>query len=127
MLLGKSDVIPQGVSLITLSCQNQGSGVDQYIRMSISFKGAKSAILKTDAMNPRVQLSQGGKRGSSLATFLILELLPGEVMAARVFAKSSVDFDASLWTQQSGNSQEVFVYELHFGDEEHVDPPTWKK
>lgn len=127
IILGEPQGIPKGTSFITLSCQNQGSGVEEYIKMSISFKGAKSAILKTNVMSSRVQLSQGGKKGSSLATFFIRELLPGEVMAASVLAKSSMDFEAGLWTQSVGDSQEVFVYKLRFGEEEHVDIPNWKK
>ena len=126
IILGEPKVIPKGTSLITLSCQNQGSGVEEYIKMSISFKDAKSAILETKVMSARVQLSQGGGKGSSLATFLIRELLPGEVMAARVLVKSSLDFKASLWTQRTGDSQEVFIYNLRFGKEEHVDIPNWK-
>ena len=127
IILGEPEVIPKGTSVITLCCQNQGSGVEEYIKMSLFFKDAKSAVLETKVMSSRVQLSQGGKKGSSLATFFVRELLPGEVMAARILAKSLSQFEAGLWTQRTGDSQEVFIYKLHFGEEEHVDRPNWKK
>jgi hypothetical protein len=118
---------PPGFCLITLTCQNQGTGVDQYIKMDIHFKDGKPAILSTEIPNDRVQLSGGGLKGSSFASFFIRELLPNEQMAAHVVARSDMEFDASLWTQNSRDSSEVFIYELLFGEEEYVGIPPWKK
>ena len=74
-----------------------------------------------------MHLSGGGLKGSSFASFFIRELLPNEKMAARIVARSDMEFEASLWTQNSGDSSEVFIYELLFGEEEHVGTPPWKR
>lgn len=121
------NMAPPGYSLITLTCQNQGTGVEQYIKMDIRFKDGKPAVLSSTIEYERIKLSGGGLRGSSFASFFIRELLPNELMAARVVAKSDIEFDASLWTQNSGDSPEVFIYEIIFGDEEYVGVPPWKK
>jgi hypothetical protein len=100
--------------------------VDQYIKTDIRFRDGRPAISKTETRNPRVQLSSGGLRGSSFASFFIRELLPNELMAARVVARTDMEFDATLWTQNSGDSPEIFIYEILFGEEEYVGTPPWK-
>ncbi|MCK4435469.1 hypothetical protein KAU87_01530 [Candidatus Bathyarchaeota archaeon] len=121
------NLCPPGFWLVTLTCQNQGTGVDQYIKIDIHFKDGKPAILSTEILKERVHLSGGGLKGSSFASFFIRELLPNEKMAARIVARSDMEFEASLWTQNSGDSSEVFIYELLFGEEEHVGTPPWKR
>jgi len=110
---------PSGYGKILLSCQNQGPGVQQFVRFGISFRG-KSAIHVVEIQNERVLLSEGGRQGSSFASFFLREILPGEVMSASVVAKNDLPFDASLWTQNAGDSLEVFVYEVTIGEEELV-------
>ncbi len=122
-----ANLCPRGFWLITLTCQNQGVGVDQYIKIDIHFKDGKPAILSTEIPNDRVHLSGGGLKGSSFASFFIRELLPNETMAAQIVARSDMEFEASLWTQNSRDSSEVFTYELLFGEEEYVGIPPWKK
>ena len=126
LILGEG-VIPPGFCLITLTCQNQGTGVDQNMRMGLHFNGEEPAILRTNVGNNRVNLSGGGLTGASFATFFIRELLPSEIMYARVIAKNALEFNATLWTQQSGDSPEVFVYKIVIGDEEHVSDSPWNK
>lgn len=122
-----ANLCPLGFWLITLTCQNQGTGVDQYIKIDVHFEHGKPAILSTEILHDRVHLSGGGLKGSSFASFFIRELLPNETMAAKIVARSDMEFEASLWTQNSGDSSEVFIYELLFGEEEYVDIPPWKK
>lgn len=117
---------PPGYSLINLTCQNQGTGVEQYIKMDIRFKYGKPAVFSSTILDERIKLS-GGRRGSSYASFFIRELLPKELMSSQVVAKSDIGFDASLWTQNSGDSPEVFIFETFFGDEEYIGVPPWMK
>jgi len=122
-----ANLCPPGFWLITLTCQNQGTGVDEYIRIHIHFKDGEPAILSTEIPNDRVHLSGGGLESSSFASFFIRELLPNEIMKAQIVARSDIELDASLWTQNSRDSSEVFIYELLFGEEEYVGIPPWKK
>jgi len=43
-------------------------------------------------------------------------------MSANLVARNDLPFDASLWTQNAGDSPEVFVYDVTIGDEEVVAP-----
>ena len=122
------EVAPPGFCLITVTWQNQGTGVDQYIKSDIRFREGKSgkpAILTTNLTGSRIHLT-GGLQGSSYASFMIRELLPNESMAGHIVARADIGFDASLWTQNSRQSPEVFILELFFGPEEHVPTPQWK-
>jgi len=111
---------PPGFGTIKLLCQNQGTGVEQYVKVGLSFRG-QSAIHISNPDNARVLLSEGGKEGASMVTFMIRELLPGEVMGATVVARNDLLFDAHLWTQSRGESEEVFVYDVVIGEEELVE------
>lgn len=113
---------PPGYGTILLSCQNQGPGVQQFVRFGISFRG-QPAIHLVEIKNERVLLSEGGQPGGSFATFFLREILPGEVMSASLVARNDLPFDASLWTQSTGDSPEVFVYNVTIGEEE-VAPPS---
>jgi hypothetical protein len=113
---------PPGFGTIKLSCQNQGVGVEQFVKFGLSFSG-KSAIHRTDIQNDRVLLSEGGLLGASMVTFMVREILPGELMSASVVARNDLSFDAHLWTQRTGDSPEIFVYDVIIGAEEFVDLP----
>jgi SEC-C motif len=112
---------PPGFGTITLSCQNQGSGVEQFVKFGLTFHG-KSAIHRTDIKNDRVFLSEGGSPGSSYVTFMVREILPLEKMGASLVARNDLPFDAHFWTERTGDSPEVFVYDVIIGEEEV--PPT---
>ena len=112
---------PPGYGTVLLSCQNQGPGVQQFVKFGISFRG-QSAIHRVEIKNERVLLSEGGQLGSSFASFILREILPGEVMTAYLVARNDLPFDASLWTQNVGDSPEVFVYDVTIGEEEVVTP-----
>ena len=115
------NLLRPGMCLLTLSCQNQGTGVDQFIKIKLSFENP--AIISVMIPNPsQVQLVRGGKRSSSFATFMIRTLLPQELHHIRVLAKDGIPFTASLWTQNSGDSNEVFIYDVIFNKEERVKP-----
>jgi preprotein translocase subunit SecA len=58
-----------------------------------------------------------------MVTFMVREILPGEVMSAAVVARNDLLFEAHLWTQRTGNSPEVFVYDVIIGEEERVNSP----
>jgi len=128
-LIFDPDLLRPDTCLLTLSCQNQGTGVDQFIKIKLSFE--KPAIIKVIIPNPsQVQLIRGGRPGSSFATFMIRTLLPQELHHIRVLAKDSIPFTASLWTQNSGDSDEVFIYDVIFGKEERIEPdnsPPWAR
>jgi hypothetical protein len=113
---------PAGFGTIMLSCQNQGAGVEQFVKFGLSFCG-QSAIHRTDIKNDRVLLSEGGLLGASIVTFMVREILPGELMSAAVVARNDLPFEAHLWTQHAGNSPEVFVYDVIVGEEEPVNSP----
>lgn len=113
---------PPGYGTVILSCQNQGPGVQQFVRFGLTFHG-KSAIHAVEIRNERVLLSEGGQPGASHVSCLLREILPGEVMSASLVARNDLPFDAHLWTQQAGDSPEVFVYNVVIGEEELVEPP----
>ena len=115
---------PPGFGTIMLTCQNQGTGIEQFVRFGLSFHG-KSAIHRTEEIrNDRVLLSEGGALGASFANFMVREILPGEMMSAQVVARNDLPFDAYLWTQNAGDSPEVFVYDVIIGEEELVEQPS---
>ena len=102
---------PSGFGTIVFSCQNQGVGVEQFVRFGLSF-GGRAAIHCTNIQNDRVLLSEGGQPGASMVTFMVREILPGELMTADVVARNDLPFEAHLWTQRTGDSPEVFVYDV---------------
>ena len=112
---------PPDYGTVLLSCQNQGPGVQQLVKFGISFRG-QSAIHRVEIKNERVLLSQGGQSGSSYASFFLREILPGEVDERQPCSRNDLPFDASLWTQNAGDSPEVFVYDVTIGEEEVVAP-----
>lgn len=89
---------PPGYGTVVLSCQNQGPGVQQFVRFGLTFHG-KSAIHAVEIRNERVLLSEGGQPGASYVSCLLREILPGEVMGASLVARNGLPFDAHLWTQ----------------------------
>jgi len=113
---------PPGYGTIMLTCQNQGTGVEQFVRFGLSFAEGRSAIEKVEVKNDRVLLSEGGQLGASMVSFLVRELLPKERMSASLVARNDVPFEAHLWTQRSGESDEVFVFNVTIGDEEPAPP-----
>lgn len=117
--------LPDGYSVITMFCQNQGTGIEEYVKFEIHFESGTFAILSTEIPYDRVQLSSGGQKNSNFASFFIRELLPNEALSASVVARSNAEFDAKLWTQNSRQSSEVFIYELTIGEQEIVDVPSW--
>jgi hypothetical protein len=121
-VLGGPPPGPPGYGKIMLSCQNQGPGVEQFVKFGLSF-GGQSGIHRAEINNDRVLLSEGGLPCASFASFMVREILPGELMSATVVAKSELAFDAHLWTQHTGDSKEVFVYDVIIGEEELVGSP----
>jgi len=116
---------PPGYGTIMLTCQNQGIGIEQFVKFGLSFHNGKTAIHKTDEIaDSRVLLSDGGLLGASFVTFMVREILPGERMSASIVARNDVPFDAHLWTQNAGDSPEVFVFDVVIGEEDLVAPPT---
>lgn len=107
-------LIPPGACIVYLTCQNQGTGVDEYIKIDICFE--KSAIISLKIDHPsQLQLIGGGESSSSYASFKIRDLLPGEYQGAKIIAKSNTTFTAKLWSQNSQQSPEVFIYDVIFG------------
>jgi hypothetical protein len=121
-----SNLCPPGFSKITMTCQNQGTGIDQNIKFYIHFNNGVPAIVDTKIQSERVHLSAGGKKNSSFASFFIRELLPNEILEDCLVSRSDAECEVSLWSQNSRDSSEVFIYELIFGDEEYVDTPPWR-
>ena len=124
-----SGLIPPGACILYLTCQNQGTGVDQYIKIDIEFE--KSAIISVDIDSPdQLQLINGGKASSTFASFKIRDLLPGEYQRVKIIAQSNTSFKAKLWSQNSGESQAVFIYDVIFGAPEKVPQnklPHWAR
>jgi len=118
-VLGGPPPGPPGFGTIVLSCQNQGAGVEQFVKFGLSF-GGQSAIHCTEINNDRVSLSEGGLLGASMVTFMVREILPGELMSVSVVARNNLPFEAHLWTQRTGDSPEVFVYDVIIGEEQPV-------
>ena len=122
-------LIPPGACIVYLTCQNQGTGVDEYIKIDVHFE--KSAIISVEIDSPgQLQLISGGKNSSSYASFKIRDLLPGEYQGAKIIAKSNISFTAKLWSQNSGQSPEVFIYDVIFGAPEKVPQnklPPWAR
>jgi hypothetical protein len=115
-----TDLCPAAFCLIKLSCQNQGTGVDQYVKFDLVFLDGQPAVQNTQIDSQRVILSEGGREGASVAKFFVRELLPNEVVSASVIARAGIEFEAHLWTQNSANSPEVFIYEIVIGEEERM-------
>jgi hypothetical protein len=107
-------LLKEGECLICIACQNQGTGVDQFIKIDIDFK--RPAIFSIKIDNPtQVQLINGGAQRASYASFMIRDLLPGEYQGIRIVAKQYTPFSINLWSQNSGQSSEVFIYDVIFG------------
>jgi hypothetical protein len=103
----------------TVGCQNQGAGVDQFVKIKLKFQ--QSAMIDLEIPNPtQVQLVNGGKTGASFATFMIRTLLPREAQLVRLLTKDDVSLSASLWTQNSGDSEAVFIYDAEIGPEQDL-------
>jgi len=112
-------VLSAGQSILTLMCQNLGTGVDQNVRVEVEFE--RSAVFNASAAHPgRLQLIEGGGSGASFAVFATTALLPRETQEATIIAAMNVPFEAHLWSQNSGHSPKVFIYELSFGRWEFV-------
>jgi len=112
------DDVPPDACLITMTCQNLGTGLDYNVKIDISF-AACPAIRAVEIRHPqRLQLIDGGNTGSSFASFTIPALLPRETQVASIIADSRPQFDIRLWSQRSGHSPEVFVYDVMFGPTE---------
>ena len=109
-----TDEVPPGACLITINCQNLGTGLDQNIKIDLSFRG-KSAIRSVNILNPqRLHLIEGGTPKSSFASFTIPSLLPREKQDIRIIANYHCAFDITLWSQRSGKSPDVFIYDVVF-------------
>lgn len=112
-------LLEPGICLLNVSCQNQGTGVDQFVKMRINFE--QPAITDYSVNNPnQVQLIGGGGSGASYAVFMVRALLPQEVQRVQVLARDGVSFDVSLWTERGGDSDEVFIYDVLLGPDERV-------
>lgn len=116
-----------GVCLITVTCQNQGTGVDQNIK--IDFRIDKKGMIHgvaTDQPN-RMEVISGGQPSSSYVSFAVRNLLPNEYQGARIWASDRAHFAVDLWSQNSGKSPEVFIYDVSFGEAEKVPPPKFRE
>jgi hypothetical protein len=70
----------------------------------------RTEILSVEIGNPgQLQLINGAKNSFSFANFMIRDLLPGEYQGAKITAKSNIPLEANLWSQDSGESPEVFI------------------
>lgn len=118
-LVFQPGLLEPGICLLNLTCQNQGTGVDRFVKMRISFD--QPAITDYSIQNQnQVQLVGGGGSGASYAVFMIKTLLPQEVQRVKVLARDGVSFNASLWTERGGDSDEVFIYDVVLGPDEVV-------
>ena len=123
-----SQFLRPGECLVTLSCQNQGIGMDQFVKVDLRFQA--SAIRRVEVPNPDLfQLRSGGKPTSSYASFLIRELLPRENVHGLIVAKDGISLTAALSSQNRSDSPEVHIFEVTTGQDELVDAPIefWKK
>lgn len=116
-----------GLCLVTLTCQNQGTGVDENIK--IDFRIEKKGMLHnvTSEYPNRMEVIQGGAPSSSYVSFAIRNLLPNEYQSASLLITDNVPFEAKLWSQNCGSSPEVFIFDVLFGETEKVPPPKFKE
>jgi hypothetical protein len=115
-------LIKPGACLLNVTCQNQGTGIDEYVKIDLRF--AKSAIDRVDIEKPEVfQLRSGGRPSASFASFMIRELLPGECLGVRILAGAEIPFTATLSSKNRSESPEVFIYEVLFGEDEMLPRP----
>ncbi len=104
---------PPGTKFITISCQNQGTSIDMNIKVKVVFEKALIRALRITKEN-RMQVIEGGGR-SSFATLHIPQLLPGETQTASILISSACKIEATLWSENSGDSKEIFIYEVKVG------------
>ncbi len=110
--------VPKGKCLISIVCQNQGTGLDQNIKIDIQFQSG--AILNYRLMNQeRIQCINGGGQGSWSASFAIANLLPGEYRSA-IVAAFDKPFEVKAWSQNSHREVGVFCFDISFGEYETV-------
>ena len=118
-LVFKQDLITAGQCLFVVSCQNQGSGIDHYVKIGVSF--ATSAIVETIIDNSsQIQILRGGNPTSSFVRVMIRDLLPGEIQSFQLIAKDSIPITIELWTQNSGKSDEIYIFDVEIGDDEII-------
>lgn len=114
LVWGMEEVQPGKLCLVNLVCQNQGSGVDRFVRMDLRFD--RPAISRVYVPNElRVQPLYGARSGASVASFVAETLLPGEYQRIGVLAADGIPFEVTLWTERLGDSSNVFVFDVVFG------------
>jgi len=105
--------IAKGCALYSVTYQNQDEIIDQKIRVKIDF--GRSAIREVlPELSPRVQVIEGGAKGSSYVTFYIPEALPKERQLMRVVAARGIVPKVEFWTKAAGASDEAFVFDLRY-------------
>ena len=110
--------VPPGKCLLSIVCQNQGTGLDQNIKIDIQFQSG--AIISHRLMKQeRIQCINGGGQGSWSASFAIANLLPGEYRSASIAAFDE-PFQVKAWSQNSSRKVDVFCLDVSFGDYEIV-------
>ena len=105
---------PPGYGTIVLCIQNMGVGIDQFIRFGLDFHGA-AAVLSIKADHRRIEANEGTGLNASIVECYTREILPKERMSVHVVARNDCPFRAWLWTDQRGDSSEVFVFDVLVG------------
>jgi len=104
---------PLGTEFIAVVCQNQGKSIDTNIKIRVTFDKALIGALRVHKEN-RMQVIEGGEK-SSYATLHIPQLLPGEAQQASIELSSACVIDATLWSENSGDSKEIFIFKVKVG------------
>jgi len=111
--------IPEGACFLTCQVQNLGDIVDSNVRVTIRCNSAP-LVLDRVWQPQRMTLIGGGKKGSSYVDLAISTLLPNETQTATLFAKAGAEVDFKLWTDLSGASRNVFLFDMVPGGWEFV-------
>ncbi|WP_145357451.1 hypothetical protein [Alienimonas californiensis] len=107
---GPAGTIPPGMCLITTACLNQGTGVDENVKIDVTFNS--DAIRRHDLLGQnRIACIDGGRNGSWSASFLIPDLLPNECRHAIVGARDE-PFDVKVYSQNSGRGVDIFRFDI---------------
>ncbi len=115
---GLPDRIPPKHCLISVICQNQGTGLDQNIKIDFEFESG--AIVNYDlGKQERIQHLNGGNVGSWSASFAIMNLLPREYRNVTICARDE-PFKVHVWSQNSSNQVDACYFDVILGGFEVV-------
>jgi len=125
LLLDASFGPSKSASAFVLQLENKGTAIEPRASIYISTRGPvfwKQDLAPQNRLIPMTNIT--GSSRSSIAGFIVADLLPGEVVGSRIYSDTPGPFNAFSYSSAFSRSTAPLIFDVKFGPPQLADEPS---